>query len=325
LTWANAAIRILAGFVGAALAIGALATAAPLTPVRGARAAPTAIYTGPGARRALLRNRRFELAFIRGRRARGPQSVVVATRAGRPERLFIGSGKWISDFNWTQRGASLLYVVGSEGGSFEVRPDGSLGPPKNEPACFSAPDPARDGTFLSCSADSVELHRGGQVETLVVEGNNAGFDSAATLSRDGRRVAIARFFAVEPLESWLTVYFVSAETRARRLDPLSPRWEYREPALSPDGKRIAFWAKREEPRAEGVFVVNVDGTRLTRISLDARHPAWSPDGRLLAFDRKTPRGGRRQIVVARANGTSLRTVTRGSMGSWRPRWRPRTG
>lgn len=327
---ASTAIR----FGGRAVAVLLLAAcfvgATRLSPAREARATLAATTTDPGTRSALLHNRRFELAFIRGRRPRGNHSLVVAARGGRPERLLVRSGRWISDFNWTRRGASLLYVAGAGYGSqlFEVRPDGSLGSPQDVPPCFSAPDPARDGTFLSCSANSVELHRGGHVETLVQEADNLGFDSAATLSHDGKRVAIARFASVEPLESWLTVYFVGARTHGRSLDPLPRQWEYQEPALSPDGKRIAFWAKSpaapETPRLAGVFVVNVDGSGLRRLSLHARHPVWSPDGRLLAFDRKDP-GGRRQIVVARADGTSMRTVTRGSIGSWRPRWRPRTG
>jgi hypothetical protein len=319
------AIRVMAGFVGALLLAGALAAAARVSPAHGARDSAAAIDTGPGTRRALLHNRRFELAFIRGRRARGPQSIVVASRAGRPERLLISSGKWIPDFNWTRRGASLLYIFGYPSSTLEVRSDGSLGPPQNEPACFSAPDPSRDGSFLACSHNSVELHRGGQVETLVEEGNNTGFDSAATLSRDGKRVAIARFYSTDPVNSWLATYFVGAQTRARRLDPLPWQWEwYYEPVFSPDAKRIAFWATRERPHTEGLFVVNVDGSGLRRIALHARHPAWSPDGRLLAFDRKSS-GGHRQIVVAHADGTSMRTLTGGSTGSWRPRWRPRTG
>ena len=48
------------------------------------------------------------------------------------------------------------------------------------------------------------------------------------------------------------------------------------PTWSPDGERIAFIGSNGEP-----YVVNVDGTGLTRLTElpgDGNRPAWSPDG-----------------------------------------------
>lgn len=66
-----------------------------------------------------------------------------------------------------------------------------------------------------------------------------------------------------------------------------------DPAWSPDGRRIAFVIQNhdEEPRAGGLYVMNTDGTRTTRLTTVERHdamdvaPVWSRDGRRIYFSR----------------------------------------
>ncbi len=57
-----------------------------------------------------------------------------------------------------------------------------------------------------------------------------------------------------------------------------------EPAISPDGKKIAFSSDRlGRPM---VFTMNIDGTGTKRITLAGKYnssPAWSPDGKIIAF------------------------------------------
>jgi dipeptidyl aminopeptidase/acylaminoacyl peptidase len=58
-----------------------------------------------------------------------------------------------------------------------------------------------------------------------------------------------------------------------------------EPAISPDGKRIAFLSNRKAD-IENVHIINAQGgkiTRLTNEDLPVRDLAWSPDGRKIAF------------------------------------------
>ncbi len=60
-------------------------------------------------------------------------------------------------------------------------------------------------------------------------------------------------------------------------------WEG-EPAISPDGKRVAFVADRMGNR--DVYVVDARGDRPTRLTdhpSSDRYPAWFPDGRTIAF------------------------------------------
>lgn len=59
---------------------------------------------------------------------------------------------------------------------------------------------------------------------------------------------------------------------------------------SPDGRQIAFTAKREEDEAAQVYLINVveggEAQRLTNISIGAAAPQWSDDGKMILFTNK---------------------------------------
>lgn len=63
--------------------------------------------------------------------------------------------------------------------------------------------------------------------------------------------------------------------------------ELAEPAISPDGARIAFSMRDTAGRA--IAIVDADGKNFTRVT-EGRSPAWSPDGTRLAFVRSTAAG-----------------------------------
>ncbi len=62
-----------------------------------------------------------------------------------------------------------------------------------------------------------------------------------------------------------------------------------DPALSPDGKQIAFVSpSRANPKITGLYVMNANGTRRKRLAAGvggdfAMSPNWSPDGKRIAF------------------------------------------
>lgn len=82
------------------------------------------------------------------------------------------------------------------------------------------------------------------------------------------------------------------------------------PAISPDGKQVAFVWNGEQGVNYDIYVklLNV-GTpiRLTSDSANDLHPAWSPDGRYIAFLRVSPT--QTAVVVVPALGGAEREIT----------------
>lgn len=86
-----------------------------------------------------------------------------------------------------------------------------------------------------------------------------------------------------------------------------------EPALSPDGRRIAF--VRDVPAGgQGHYelaVMNIDGSEEKRLTEggdnDNHHPAFAPDGRSIAFDRSHD-GAPPGVFVVDADGSDERQV-----------------
>lgn len=94
------------------------------------------------------------------------------------------------------------------------------------------------------------------------------------------------------------------------------------PAVSPDGRQIAFASNRTGNME--IWVVNSDGTGLKRLTSSIASdtaPAWSPTGRELAFT--SDRGGTPQIYLMDNEGLNVRRLT--TIGNWNdsPEWNPK--
>ena len=92
------------------------------------------------------------------------------------------------------------------------------------------------------------------------------------------------------------------------------------PALSPDGRRIAFKSDRDGEDYE-IYVMNADGSgvvQLTDNDSEEEVPAWSPDGRRIAFSSN--RDGDYEIYVMNADGSGVVQLTESGGGSsaWSP-------
>jgi len=81
-------------------------------------------------------------------------------------------------------------------------------------------------------------------------------------------------------------------------------------AWSPDGKRIAFYAKYDQRKTWSIHTMNSDGTNRKRLThADSKwdnSPTWSPDGKKIAFSRvyrDTDKVSQQEIWIMNADGS----------------------
>jgi plastocyanin len=94
------------------------------------------------------------------------------------------------------------------------------------------------------------------------------------------------------------------------------------PAVSPDGKKIAFASNRDAEHDGEIFVMGIDGSnpvQLTHNTVLDQEPTWSPDGKQIAFE--SMRDGVSEIYAMNADGSGQTRLTT-STGSWLPAWSP---
>jgi Tol biopolymer transport system component len=145
--------------------------------------------------------------------------------------------------------------------------------------------------------------------------------SAPSWSPDSRRLVIAPG-APDPL-SFATgpsdLYLVDASSGAATRLTATPRDYEGSARWSPDGSRIVFDRRTEEPPYLEVDVIDADGRGERRFAVDASDPEWAPEGRRIAFMRDG------NLFVAEVATGTARRVTRHSArervtfgGVWAP-------
>jgi Tol biopolymer transport system component len=99
---------------------------------------------------------------------------------------------------------------------------------------------------------------------------------------------------------------------------------------SPDSSRLVFFTMSRSPDKSDIYVVNVDGSGLVKLTNSTRRDTvymfggWSPDGSRIAF-RSSPWDGFNDIYIANVDGSRLVNVTKSSdlhefyeFGGWSP-------
>jgi TolB protein len=147
------------------------------------------------------------------------------------------------------------------------------------------------------------------------------FSETATGTFPGKngRIVFSGGPTQDPYDIW-SIHDDGSRQRRVTSKRCKPRCDYYyDPAVSPNGKKIAFEGSFPGRQENEIYVMRVDGTHRHRItgSPEANQmPAFSPSGKKIAFVRRHRLEG---IYTIRVDGTHERRLT---SGGWNPAFSP---
>jgi Tol biopolymer transport system component len=304
-------------------------------------AALTAVLTNPASGTFPGKNGRIDFIFAPSNPANmlgnvytmNPNGSDVRQVTSLPPNTFANNASWSPDGRQIvfaesppQSAPAQLWLMNADGTNLHLLlsdPNPNYG--DYEPS-FS-PD-GRAVVFTRCPTSTFDcaiyrIQTDGTGLTAITNFEPSLSDFEPWYSPDGRSIAFVNFGRGGVL---LGIYLVNADGSNVRL--LTPPWIGGDaPSWSPDGRKIAFSSNgsvfdhfNASALNEEIWVINVDGTGLTRLTstnqdwhgyLNSPHdtlPSWSPDGSALTFARFSPSLAGSAIYVMNPDGSGLRQI-----------------
>lgn len=165
--------------------------------------------------------------------------------------------------------------------------------------------------LMKPDGSDVAVWTGGSDEWIYAQARQ----NAAT-SPDGRYQVVVSSEQISNSQLWIIDR--TAGTRRQLTDFNAIAYD---PVWSPVDNRIAFISP--EPGNDELFVINMDGSGLTRLTQNDwewdKYPSWSPDGQQIVFwsNRETRR---KQIWIINADGSNVRNLSNNAFNDWEPVW-----
>jgi Tol biopolymer transport system component len=200
------------------------------------------------------------------------------------------------------RGVLLVIVIATLGFAPSAAPEPSQGLAPQGRLAYSARFWPKD-VRISDNWEIFVLKVGGS-KSIRITRNPRCNEVSPAWSHDGRWIAFACGWGPSA-----GISVIRADGTQRRQVRHLPNRRPEGVAWSADDRKLAF------SLGEGIWSVNVDGTRLRRLTSGKdRSPTWSADGGTVVFEREG-----RGLFQMRADGSGLRRIV---SGAWRPAWSP---
>lgn len=263
-----------------------------------------------------------QLAFMTQWAANGslvdPDIYVINSNGTGAIQLTANPG-WDAEPAWSPDGSKIAFTSARDGNLeiYVMNADGSA-PMRltSDPAADYGPAWSPDGTRIAFGSNRGDGSP--RIYVMNADGSNPvpltnGGDPA--WSPDGSRIAFS-----SNQGGPFGIFVMNADgSGITRLT--TPDYSDAQPAWSPDGVKIAF-ARAEccsyddfgfvTGLVSNIYVMNADGSGVTRLISDGSDPAWSPDGRKIAYSVFEA-----SLVIVNADGTNPVGLGFGLNPAWR--------